>query len=173
MWVTGLPGSGKFTVAEALLKPLKKEGVYAQLLSSNALRKVLTPKPSYSLEERDAVYATLVYIAELLTQNGVDVVIDATGNLRRYRENARKRIPAFIEAYLKCSLEVCKKREAARVRTHHAPKQIYEWAGHGKAPTVPRVGQPCEPPSNPEITLDTTKSSPQWSALRKYWKRYC
>lgn len=159
-WITGLPGSGKSTVAQTLLKLLEKEGVHAQLLSSDALRRVVTPEPSYSLEERDLVYATLVYIAELLTQNGVNVVIDATGNLRRYRENARKRMPVFIEVYLECPLEVCREREAARVKTHNAPKQIYERAGHGKAPTVPGVGQPYEPPSNPEITLDTTKCSP-------------
>jgi adenylylsulfate kinase len=159
-WVTGLPGSGKSTVSEALLKLLKKEDVHAQLLSSDTLRRFLTPKPSYSLEERDTVYATLVYIAELLTQNGVNVVIDVTGNLRRYRENARKRIPVFIEVYLECSLEVCVQREGRRARTHHAPKSIYERAGEGKAPTVPGVGQPYEPPSNPEIKLDTTKCSP-------------
>jgi adenylylsulfate kinase len=160
VWVTGLPGSGKSTVSEALLKLLKKESVHAQLLSSDALRRFLTPKPSYSLEERDTVYATLVYIAELLTQNGVNVVIDATGNLRRYREDARKRISVFIEVYLECPLEICVQREGRRARTHHAPKSIYERAEKGKAPTVPGVGQPYEPPSNPEVTLDTTKCSP-------------
>jgi len=165
-WITGLPGSGKSTVSVALLKLLEKEGVHAQLLSSDALRKVLTPKASYSLEERDAVYATLVYVAELLTQNGVNVIIDATGNLRRYRENARKRIPAFIEVYLECPLEVCKQREAGRAVTHHAPKQIYERAGKGKASTVPGVGQPYEPPLNPEIALDTAKVSPTEGARK-------
>jgi len=125
VWVTGLPGSGKSVVSEALLKLLKKEGIGAQLLSSDALRKVLTPKPSYSLRERDIVYATLVYVAKLLTQNGVNVVIDATGNLRRYRENARRGIPNFIEAYLECPLKVCMEREAKRGKTYYAPKQIY------------------------------------------------
>jgi adenylylsulfate kinase len=160
VWITGLPGSGKSTVSEALLRLLEKEGIHTQLLSSDALRKVLTPRPSYSLEERDAVYATLVYVAELLTQNSVNVVIDATGNLRRFREDAREKIPAFIEVYLECPLDVCKQREARRARTHHAPKRIYERAGEGKAQTVPGVGQPYEPPSNPEIQLDTTECSP-------------
>ena len=166
VWITGLPGSGKSTVSEALLKLLEKEGIHVQLLSSDALRKVLTPKPSYSLEERDKVYATLVHIAELLTRNGVNVIIDATGNLKRYRENARKRIQAFTEVYLECPLETCEEREAGRRKTHNAPKQIYKKAQRGNATTVPGVGQPYEPPSSPELTLDTTQCSPKECAQK-------
>lgn len=175
VWVTGLPGSGKSIVSEALIRLLEQKGIPAQLLSSDALRKVLTPKPTYTLEERDIVYATLVYIAELLTKNGVNVVIDATGNLRRYRENVRRRIPRFMEAYLECPLEVCMERELKRKKTHHAPKQIYAKAMEGKAPTVPGVGQPYEPPISPEITIDTTKYTPEQAAgkiletLTKKW----
>jgi len=170
VWITGLPGSGKSTVSSTLLELLEKDEVHAQLLSSDALRKVMTPKPTYSLEERNSVYETLVYIAELLTQNGVNVVIDATGNLRRYRDNARKRISPFIEVYLQCPLETCMLREAGRTGTFQAPRRIYERAGKGNAPTVPGVGQPYEPPSNPEITLDTTRHSRMESA-KKVLKR--
>jgi adenylylsulfate kinase len=166
VWVTGLPGSGKSVVSEALLKLLNTKDINAQLLSSDALRKVLTPQPTYSLKERDMVYATLVYIAKLLTQNGVNVVIDATGNLRRYRNNARKQIRDFVEAYLECSLEVCIEREAKRKETYRAPKQIYAKATKGKAPTVPGVGQPYEQPLNPEITIDTTKNTSEQCARR-------
>ncbi|MCS7115278.1 MAG: adenylyl-sulfate kinase [Nitrososphaerota archaeon] len=166
VWVTGLPGSGKSAVSKALMRLLKQRDIHAQLLSSDALRRVLTPKPTYTLEERDIVYATLVYIAQLLTQNGVNVVIDATGNLRRYRENARKLIPRFMEAYLECSLEVCMERESKRVETSHAPKNIYARALEGKAPTVPGVGQPYEPPVNPEITINTEKHTPEQAAQK-------
>jgi adenylylsulfate kinase len=157
IWLTGLPGCGKSVVSEALLRLLGGKDINAQLLSSDALRKVLTPKPTYSLEERDTVYATLVLIAELLTRNGVNVVIDATGNLRRYRDSARQRIPRFIEAYLECPLEVCMQREANRGKTYHAPKRIYSRAKRGQATTVPGIGQPYEPPLKPEITIDTTE----------------
>jgi adenylylsulfate kinase len=161
VWITGLPGSGKSVVSEMLLKHLNEKGVEAQILSSDSLRKVLTPEPSYSLEERDIVYATLVYVAKLLTQNGVNVIIDATGNLRRYREAAKKQIPKFVEVYLKCPLEVCMKRELSRGKTYLAPKQIYAKAMKGKAPTVPGVGQPYEPPLRPQITVDTTRTTPE------------
>jgi len=166
VWVTGLPSSGKSVVSEALLKLLNQKGIDAQLLSSDALRKVLTPKPSYSLKERAIVYATLAYIAKLLTQNGVNVVVDATGNLRRYRENARKEIQKFIEAYLECPLKVCMEREARRGKTYHAPKQIYTSALKGKAPTVPGIGQPYESPLKPEITINTTENTPEQAAKK-------
>lgn len=161
-----MSGSGKSSVSEALINLLEQEGIHSQLLSSDTLRKVLTPKPTYSLEERDIVYATLAYIAKLLTRNGVNVVIDATGNLRRYRENARKLIPRFMEAYLECPLEVCMKRESKRHKTHYAPKQIYAKALEGKAPTVPGVGQPYEPPTNPEITVNTERLTPEEAAQK-------
>jgi len=161
-----LPGSGKSVVSHALHKLLKQKGIHAQLLPSDALRKVLTPKPTYSLEERDTVYQTLVYIAKLLTQNNVNVIIDATGNLRRYRKNARKQIPRFIEAYLECPLNVCIKRETKRGKTHQAPKQIYKRAQEGKAPTVPGIGQPYEQPLNPEITINTIRLTPEQAAQK-------
>jgi adenylylsulfate kinase len=164
VWVTGLPGSGKSVVSQALNKLLKQQGIHTQLLASDDLRKVFTPNPTYSLEERDIVYATLVYIAKLLTRNSVNVIIDSTGNLRRYRENARKQIPHFFEAYLECPLEVCIQRETKRGKTYQAPKKIYKRALKGKAPTVPGIGQPYEQPLNPEITIDTTKNSPEQAA---------
>lgn len=166
VWVTGLPGSGKSVVSQALLRLLKQKGVSAQILASDALRKVLTPKPTYSLEERDTVYHTLAYIAKLLTQNHVNVIIDATGNLRRYRQNARKQIPNYIEAYLECPLKVCIQRETERGKTYQAPKQIYKKAQEGKAPTVPGMGQPYQPPLNPEMTIDTTKNTPKQTAQK-------
>jgi adenylylsulfate kinase len=148
------------------MKLLSEKNIPAQLLSSDALRKVLTPSPSYSLEERTMVYRTLIYVAELLTQNGVNAVIDATGNLRRYRNEARDKIPRFFEIYLKCPLRVCMEREARRGKAFLAPENIYSRALEGKAPTVPGVGQPYEPPLDPEVTMDTVRFSPKECAER-------
>jgi adenylylsulfate kinase len=166
VWVTGLPGSGKSVVSEALIKLLKRDSIPARLLSSDALRNIMTPHPTYSLKERDAVYATLVYIARLLTEDSVNVVIDSTGNLRRYRDEARKQIPKFLEIYLECPLKTCVEREAKRTNTYHAPKQIYERAMQGKASNVPGVGQPYEAPLHPEVAIDTTTCNPDECAQK-------
>ena len=169
VWVTGLPGSGKSVVSRALIEFLNKKGVSVQLLSSDELRKFLTPNPVYSLNERDAVYATMIYVAKLLTQNGVNVLIDATGNLRRYRDDARSQLSSFIEVYLECPLDVCMQREAERKETYSAPTQIYQKAVHNKtSSTVPGVGQPYEIPLNPEVIVKTFTFTPQEAAQQIY-----
>ena len=161
IWVTGLPGSGKSVVAQALQRKLSEKGVSGQILSSDELRKFVTPKPTYSEDEREAVYGTLAFIASLLARNGVNVIIDATGNLRKYRENCRNMVERFVEVYLKCPLEICMQREATRVETLHAPKGIYEKAMKGKAPTVPGIGSPYEEPLGPEVIVESDGLTPE------------
>jgi len=157
VWVTGLPGSGKSTIAKRLRKKLESLRIHVQILSSDMLRKVVTPKPTYMEQERDIVYGTLVFVAKLLTQNGVNVIIDATGNRRRYRDHARKEIPKFMEAYVRCPLEVCIKRETKRKVYTYAPKEVYKKAFTGKSATVPGIGAPYEEPENPEVIVDSHK----------------
>lgn len=123
------------------------------------LRRVITPKPTYNEEERDIVYSTLVFIAKLLTQNRVNVIIDATANRRRHRDRARKEIPKFMEAYVRCPLEVCIRRETERKVYAYAPKEVYKKAFTGKSTTVPGIGVPYEEPENPEVIVDSNKLS--------------
>ncbi|MBI5640158.1 MAG: adenylyl-sulfate kinase [Nitrospirae bacterium] len=167
IWITGLPGSGKSTVADAL-NELHPEFV---ILRMDDLRKVVTPEPSYSEAERDLVYRSIVYLAKRLSELGHHVIIDATGNLRRWRDLARKLIPEYIEVYLKCSLDVCSKREMARVDTHAAPRDIYKKGAEGWP--VPGVHVPYEEPVNPEIVIDADQTSIKDAAgiIDRYLKR--
>lgn len=166
VWVTGLPGSGKSVIVEALMKRLERQNVHVQVVSVDMLRRVMTPKPTYSEAERDVVYAAIAFVAKLLTQNGVNVVIDATGNRRRYRDKARKMIPRFIEAYVRCPLEICIERESKRGKRFMAPKDIYKKGLSGEAPTVPGLGVPYEEPSHPEVTVDSDHMSPEECAQK-------
>ncbi|MDR0318573.1 MAG: adenylyl-sulfate kinase [Nitrososphaerota archaeon] len=169
VWITGLSGSGKSVVSRALLELLKQKNVFVQLLSTDEIRKILTPTPTYSTEERDVVYAALVYIAKLLTKNGVNILIDATGNLRRYRDDARLQITRFIEVYLDCPFDVCVQRETERKETYDAPTQIYLKVLQNKASnTVPGVGQPYEIPLKPDVVVQNFAITPQESARQIY-----
>jgi len=153
VWITGLPGSGKSTFADELKK------IYPELvvLRMDELRKIVTADPTYSESERDIVYKAMVYIAGKLTELGHNVIIDATGNLRRWRELARRLIPRFAEVYLKCPIELCIRREQQRLESHEAPKDIYKKGASGWP--VPGIAAPYEEPLTPEIIIDTEKTS--------------
>jgi len=169
IWITGIPGSGKSTIADAL-KALHPGFI---VLRMDDLRKTVTPEPTYSDPERDLVYRSLVYLAKRLTEAGHDVIIDATGNRRQWRGLARELIIDYIEVYLKCPLEECREREKKRDETRGAPRGIYEKGGQGWP--VPGVNAPYEEPLAPEITIETDKTSPEEavaaisSFLKKSW----
>ncbi|MCG2709384.1 MAG: adenylyl-sulfate kinase [Thermodesulfovibrionales bacterium] len=153
LWLTGLPGSGKSTLADAIKKIYPK----IIILRMDEFRKIVTPKPTYSDIERDIVYRSLVYLAKIMTEQGHNVIIDATGNLRKWRSLARRLIPKYAEIYLKCPLEICMKREGKRLKTHKAPRGIYKKGAKGWP--VPGIQAPYEEPKKPEIVIDTAKLS--------------
>lgn len=152
LWLTGLPGSGKTSIARAL----KEKRPEIVLLNMDEIRRIATPEPTYSDSEREVLYRSLIFTAKVLTELGQDVIIDATGHKRVWRDLARGLINNFYEIYLKCPLEVCKGRERIRI-DEFSPKDIYRKAEEG-AP-VPGVVVPYEEPLNPELIIETDKIS--------------
>jgi adenylylsulfate kinase len=165
IWITGLPGSGKSTVLKELEPLLFESGIKAVTLSLDHIRKVLTPEPKYSDEERALVYRSLVMMAQLLVEQGdKNVIIDATGNRREFREFARVSIPEFAEIYVKCPLEICKAREASR-RGQPVQKDLYKTALEGKLNgKLPGISAPYEEPENPEVQVASDVLFPRESA---------
>jgi adenylylsulfate kinase len=165
IWVTGLPGSGKTGIAQNVRTLLEDRGITnVKVLELDEMRKFITPQPTYSDEEREIVYASLVYIAKLLVECGMPVIIDATANRRKYRERARETLPNFAEVYVKCSLDTCMKREWRRT-AKHAPAGIYKKSMEQGA-TVPGVNVPYEEPLNPEVVVDSETMSVKKCAVR-------
>ncbi len=164
VWFTGLPGSGKTAIASRSAAILRKKGIEVKVLQLDEIRRVLTPNPRYTDEERDIVYASLAYMAKLLTECGMNVFIDATANRRRYRDAARRIIPQFAEVFIRCPLEVCMEREARR-KAAFSPKGIYKKSARAGA-NVPGVNVPYEEPLKPEIVIDSDKMKPDESAQK-------
>ncbi|MGQ0544194.1 MAG: adenylyl-sulfate kinase [Betaproteobacteria bacterium] len=149
VWLTGLSGSGKSAIARELLAQLHARGVDAALLESDVLRTQLTPFPRYDEKDRDFFYRAMGDMATSLVKQR-PVVVDATANLRRYRDAARSRIARFAEVYVDTPLEVCRKRD---------PKGLYK-----NARALPGVGAPYEPPLAPELTVHGDRGTPAAAA---------
>ena len=157
IWITGLPASGKSTLAAALKDQLRARGIDVAVLESDALRKSFTPNPRYDEEERNAFYKHMADVGALLTQQGVPAIFDATANRRAYRERARQQIPRFLEIYVDCPLSTCMARD---------PKGVYRQAQCGATATVPGLQTPYEPPESPDLTVDCEAEPPQAAARR-------
>ena len=155
VWLTGLPASGKSTVARALAKELESRGVDCAVLESDELRKILTPHPRYDESEREDFYRQMAWIGALLVRHGIPVLFDATAHRRSYREQAWREIPNFVEVYISCPLEVCMARD---------PKGIYGSATLGGH--VPGLQAPYEPPIEPEVLVHGDRDDPTESAKR-------
>ena len=157
VWITGLPASGKSTIARSLIAKLKGRGVRVALLESDALRCVLEDAPRYGEADRDAFYRAMVWIGKLLIDHGVSVVFDATANRRRYRERARKEISRYLEVYVDCPLSVCIDRD---------PKGIYRSGIASDTDSVPGLGAAYEPPSDADVIVAGNAETPDAAAGR-------
>ncbi len=164
VWITGLPGSGKSALARAAAAELRALGEPVKVLELDEIRKSVTPSPRYTDTEREIVYRALGYMAMLLTDAGVPVIIDATAHRRAWRDLARAAIPRFAEVQLRCPPEVCRERERTRTGTH-APRGIYARAGKPGA-TVPGVDVPYEAALEPELVIDTAVEPPAQAVAR-------
>ncbi len=157
VWITGLPASGKSTVAAALREELASRGVTVAVLESDALRKILTPQPRYDEEERDVFYRALARIGRILAEQGISVIFDATANRRVYRDRARRDIPRFLEVFVDCPLDVCISRD---------PKGIYRRGREGGAVGIPGMDAAYEPPDAPEVSVRGDAEDPARAARR-------
>ncbi len=155
IWITGLPASGKSTIARALKACLASRGVDAPILESDELRKVLTPQPHYSPAERDAFYRAMIYIGGLLADHGTPVIFDATAHRRLWRDEARRAFPRFLEVYAECPLEICMARD---------PKGIYRQGVESGKGAVPGLHEPYEPPEHPDVVIRCDRATIETAA---------
>jgi adenylylsulfate kinase len=148
VWLTGLPSSGKTTLAYALGRLLLERGIPVQVLDSDALRQTFTPHPTYTRAERDAFYQLLGFLAAFLTECGVNVLVAATAPRRAHRDAARARIGRFAEVHVACPVAVCRVRD---------PKGLWARADRGEITNLPGAGAPYEAPLALALRVDTAR----------------
>jgi adenylylsulfate kinase len=147
LWFTGLPSSGKTTLARIMADKLREMGVKAELLDGDEVRKSLSPDLGFSKKDREIHAQRVAYLCKLLSRNGIASIVSLISPYRSSRQQAREHVgDGFIEVWAKCSLEACMERDV---------KGLYRKAMEGKITDMTGVQDPYEDPVGNEITVDT------------------
>ena len=154
IWFTGLSGAGKSTLAEMLFHELRKRDMKVELLDGDVVRTNLSKGLGFSKEDRDTNILRIGFVANLLTRNGVVTIVSAISPYRDARNQCRAQIRDFVEVHVHATVEECAKRDV---------KGLYLKAMAGEITGFTGVDDPYEPPSSPEIYIDTMTQSPDES----------
>jgi adenylylsulfate kinase len=146
LWFTGLSGAGKTTISHVVADLLKSQNRKVEILDGDIVRLNLTKGLGFSKEDRDENIRRIGFVANLLTRNGVIVVVSAISPYREIREEVRSKIGNFVEVFVNAPLEVCEDRDV---------KGLYAKARAGEIKQFTGISDPYEPPVNPEIECRT------------------
>lgn len=157
LWLTGLSGSGKTTIAKGVEAELKARYCLVELLDGDAVRTNLSKGLGYSREDRDTNIRRIGFVSNLLGRNGVVAVVAAISPYRSAREEVRAMADNFIEVYVNAPLEVCEGRDE---------KGLYAMARSGEIRAFTGIDDPYEEPTNPEIVCETSTETPEESIAK-------
>ena len=146
IWLTGLSGAGKTTIADKLAPMLREAGKKVEVLDGDVVRTNLSKGLGFSKEDRDINIRRIGFVADLLTRNGVFCISAAISPYRAIRDENRALIGNFVEVYAKCDLEVVKERDT---------KGLYAKAIAGEIKGFTGIDDPYEEPENAEVVCDT------------------
>ena len=163
IWLTGLSGSGKSTIANALEKQLASNGVHSYVLDGDNLRLGINKDLGFTKEDRAENVRRVSEIAKLMFDAGLVVIVALVSPYKVDRDHARELFAAgdFSEVWVKTPAEVCAQRD---------PKGLYKKAASGELPNLTGVGQEYEPPTSAELVLDGT--APLGDSVDQLLKRF-
>jgi bifunctional enzyme CysN/CysC len=147
IWLTGLSGSGKSTIANSVEKELFAQGKHCYVLDGDNIRLGINRDLGFTPEDRAENVRRVAEIAKLFVDAGLVVIVALVSPFEVDRQAARTLFEAnqFVEVWIDTSPEVCEQRD---------PKGLYKKAKAGNLPNLTGVGQEYEPPSNPELIVD-------------------
>jgi adenylylsulfate kinase len=161
IWLTGLSGAGKSTIARAVEAELTRARIPVEVLDGDVIREKLSRGLGYSKQDRDENVRRTGYVAALLARHGVVVIVALISPYRAAREQVRQEIANagthFIDVYVNAPLSVCAQRD---------PKGLYEKANRGEIPFFTGVEDPYEAPLSPDVECHTDLESVEASTER-------
>ena len=158
IWLTGLSGSGKTTIAKILKDKLEIMGKTVEILDGDIIRRMF-PHTGYDEQSRMDHIMKVGFIAGLLEKHNVCSIVSLISPYTEARNFARMQCKNFIEVYLSTPIEICEERDV---------KGLYSMARSGEITNFTGIGAPYEVPVNPDINLDTSTESEYTSARRVY-----
>lgn len=152
IWMTGLSGAGKSTIAIALERALNARGVMTSLLDGDNIRTGINAGLGFSEEDRKENIRRIAQVGKLFLQNGVVTIIACISPTKELRSMAREIIgdSNFFEIYVSTPLEVCEKRDI---------KGLYQKAREGKLKSFTGISAVYEAPESPDMEIDTSATS--------------
>jgi len=157
VWLTGISGSGKTTIACHLEQALHARGQSVEVLDGDVVRTHISKGLGFSREDRDTNILRIAFICSLLTKHGVAVIGAAISPYAEARAQARALIGAFVEVHVDCSLEEAARRDV---------KGLYAKALRGELPNFTAISDPYEAPEHPEVRADTERESVEESVAK-------
>jgi len=157
LWFTGLPCSGKSTLAEIVARELQHLGHGVEVLDGDVVRTHLTKGLGFSKEDRDENIRRIGFVCKLLSRHGAVAIAAAISPYRSVRDDVRSTIENFIEVYVDTPLELCIQRDV---------KGMYKKALAGEMKHFTGIDDPYEHPFNPEVVIRTQQETPEESAQR-------
>lgn len=151
VWIEGLPGSGKTTMAQSVSARLRAAGRKVQVLDGDEVRRMFSPELGYSRRDREVHARRVSYVASMLASHGVAVLVALITPYETSRQAAKAQAEGkFVEVWLRCPVSVCRQRDQ---------KGLYNRAAQGSLAHLTGVDDPFEEPLNPDLTVDTDRNS--------------
>ena len=155
LWLTGLSGAGKSTIAEILEGELRARGLKVERLDGDIVREGLTADLGFSKEDRDKNIERVTFVAKLLSRNNVAVVCSFISPYQQTRDKVRTSTTNFLEVFIDASLDAVIERDV---------KGLYKKAIAGEIPNFTGISDPYEAPVEPDIHIQTDDHTPLESA---------